>query len=61
MDDDELKVTVTFTYNKRRDVTDILIYVGDALYDTREMPGILSHYIKKKIRTEITNDYSTRY
>ena len=48
-----MKHKVEFTYNKRRDMTEIFLWSGMQIIDRLEMPGLLSSYTKRKIREEL--------
>ena len=47
---------VEFLYDKRLDKTQIFIWDGMRLVDTREVNGITTQYIEKKIKKEIMEE-----
>ena len=46
---------VEFTYDKRTDATTIYVWAGATIVDKYEMPGVLSGYSKRKIKTDLLN------
>jgi len=47
---------VEFLYDKRLDKTQIFIWDGMRLIDTREVNGLTTPYIEKKIKKEIMEE-----
>jgi len=47
------KYRIEFLYDNRKDITNIYIWLGQQLKDTRELNGQVSSDNEKKIRTSI--------
>jgi len=51
-----VKPKIEFKYDRNKDMTNIYIYQDGELADIRNIPGMISSYMKTKIRKELENE-----
>ena len=50
------KYKIEFLYDGRHDITNIYIWLGMSLKDSRTLPGQLTKYTKEKVQKEILKE-----